>query len=721
MNDMSPSDMSTGHSIEVGKYLAQLRERAQLKQAELARKITWSAAVLSRVEAGERPLAAEELSIILDGIGTPEAHRLSEMLARHWTELPRPPLDHPDQDLLWEAEKASQELAKLRERPDVRHAFERRLSEYLTEIRQAAEALLKREHQIAFIGSIGIGKSTAICRLTGLEVPGGDGGAPTPVLEVGGGGITICEVHLRSGPAYGVLIEPRSDDEIRADVTDFAEHLRSSDAGGRADGDDADRESQGISKEVERAIRNMSGLKVRREKGEGGKTVRLDDAKKLSQDVGSLRELVVEVLSRMELHRRDSRAIWYDSSSGKRPLEWLKDTFERINNGRQPDVTLPKRIEIVVPEQLLRIDDLSVRIIDTKGIDRTAARADLEGHLYEPHTLAVLCSNFNNAPAAEPALLLQRATEVGVTALALNASLLVLPRPNEALAVKDESGMRVESTEEGYELKAEQIAMALEPLGLRNLPVEFFNSFQDEPARLRIFLAERLSRIRQGFRDRISEITADALSLLANHEQAQAQEVLRAAANMLKSWASRNATVPKLVGHVQDSLMQQISQVYASTLRAAVRREGEWHNLSYTHHLGYGARRLAALALGSRVESFSEHCATLAGNPDYSEAVHLIQQADRLLKSSYEDVLRKMQLMGQTAFRDQLKSDATFWLACEQEWGQGPGYKTRVSGRNNAWFTAEQRLELESELRSLIEREWEQALRRVTALFEDER
>jgi transcriptional regulator with XRE-family HTH domain len=717
MNDMT-QDMSTRESIEIGRHLAQLREKANLKQAQLARKITWSPAVLSRVEAGERPLGSEELQIILDGIGTPDALRLSEILGREWSQLPRPALDHPDQELLWQAEQVSKELARLASQPNIRQAFERRLNEYLDEIQRGAALLAKREHQIAFIGSIGIGKSTAICRLTGLEVPSLDGGAPLPVLEVGGGGITICEVHLRSGPEFGLIVEPRSDDEIRADVMDFAEHLLSGEVA-TSNADDGDREYQGISKEVVRAIRNMSGLKIRREKGEGGKTIRRDAAKELAQQVATGRELVVEILARMELHRRDTRALWYDGSSGKLSLEWLKETFERINNGRHPDVSLPKRIELVVPHQLLRIDDLSVRIIDTKGIDRTAARADLEGHLDEPHTLSVLCSSFNNAPAAEPRLLLERAKAIGARDLEINASLLALPRQDEALAVKDdESGIRVETPEEGYELKGEQITMALEPLGLRNLPIEFYNAFQDEPARLRGFLAQRISRVRENFRLRLTQIITDAWSLLANHEKAQAQEVLRAAANMLGSWAKQNAAVPKLEGHVHDSLMHGIAQAYASTVRATVRREGEWQNLSYSHHLGYGARRLAALAIGKRVESFSEHCATLAGNSDYTEAVHLIQQADRVLKSSYEDLLRKIQLMGQTAFKDQLKSDSVFWQDCESEWGQGQGFKRRVSDHNIKWFA--QRLELEGELRDLIEREWSQTLRRVTALFNDE-
>ncbi|WP_425491644.1 helix-turn-helix domain-containing protein [Luteimonas fraxinea] len=52
-----------------------------LKQNELAKKLTWSAAVLSRVENGDRALAAEELQTVLDGIGTADALKLR----RYWS------------------------------------------------------------------------------------------------------------------------------------------------------------------------------------------------------------------------------------------------------------------------------------------------------------------------------------------------------------------------------------------------------------------------------------------------------------------------------------------------------------------------------------------------------------------------------------------------------------------------------------------------------------
>lgn len=711
------SDNNTANKGEIAENLSRLREQAGIKQAELARQITWSPASLSRVESGERDISQDELQLILKAIGTQDASIMSEALTRQWQVLPRPPLDHLDQDLLWEAEQVAQKLQKLREQPDVRSAFDRRLAEYLKELKNTANLILNREHKVAVIGSIGIGKSTLICRVASLEVPSKDGGFPMSVLEAGAGGITVCEVHVRTGPAIGMLIEPRSEEEIREDVTDFAEHIYRAVNSTNAKSAATNSESQGLSKEIERAVRNMANLRVRREKNSDGKTLRRDEAKELAAQFKSVRELVLEMLTRMELHRRDRRDIWYDPKCGKPPLLWLKETFEKINNGRHPEFALPKRMDVIIPEKLLGLDDLDIEIIDTKGIDRTATRADLENHLDDTHTLTILCSGFNNAPAAEPRLLLERAIQTGVKNLENRAAIVVLPRSDEALAMKDESGYVVESIEEGYELKGEQVSLALEPLGLQNLAVDFFDARQGETKSVKDFLVNRISNLRNGFCSQMKEIVENTEALLGNYEQEQVQEIIRQAATMISTWINKNTPVPHVSDHIQDSLMDEIAKVYASTLRASVRREGEWSNLSYSHHLGFGARKLAVSALGQKVSGFTELCETLIANPDYKEAEGLIKQSERLLLSTYEELLRKIQLMGHTAFKDELKEDSTFWRACDEEWGEGPGYKDRVASHNRDWFDTEARRDLQSQITSVLEKEWSLALKRVGSLL----
>ena len=179
---------STINPTEIGRHLMRVRDRAGVKQAELAKRVALSPAVLSRIESGDRAVTLQEGDDILAQIGTPEAADLAKALQRVWRVLQRPPLDHPDQDLLWEAEQVAIELVTLRDLPETPHAFERRLTEYIEELRRGSDLLLKREHQVAFIGSIGVGKSTAICRMTGLETPREDG--------------TLVPVSLRVAPIH---------------------------------------------------------------------------------------------------------------------------------------------------------------------------------------------------------------------------------------------------------------------------------------------------------------------------------------------------------------------------------------------------------------------------------------------------------------------------------------------------------------------------------------
>ena len=394
-------------SVQIGRYLFQLRERAGLKQNELAQQMTWSPAVLSRVESAEREISQEELVALLSVIGTDESQRFAETLDREWFNLPEPTLGHPEEKILWEAEMALRDIDDLLGSPDIRNAFVTRLQEYRSTVKAAADLVSGVDYNLAFIGDIGVGKSTAICRATGLEVR--DSQKTDPVLEAGAGGITICEVHLVQGPEYGIFIEPVSDVELRREVNEFAlYHFRSLDS--ESENAEEDQEIHGTTKEIERAIRNMSGLRSERIRSEGGVRRTVDHARNLAREFKARDldpdALTVEILSKINLHQRTGREVWYSAMSGKDELRWLRDTFLDINNGRNPDFSVPKRIGVTIPKPVMEEDSLDISIVDTKGIDGTAEREDLEFHLNDPRTISILCSRFNDAPSSSAQRLL---------------------------------------------------------------------------------------------------------------------------------------------------------------------------------------------------------------------------------------------------------------------------------------------------------------------------
>ena len=86
-------------------------------------------------------------------------------------EILTPPSDgHPNENLLLDAEVALQDIFNLSNKPDIRQSFAKRLEEASDEIKRRAETVSATEQSIAFIGDIGVGKTTAICALTGLRL-----------------------------------------------------------------------------------------------------------------------------------------------------------------------------------------------------------------------------------------------------------------------------------------------------------------------------------------------------------------------------------------------------------------------------------------------------------------------------------------------------------------------------------------------------------------------
>ena len=706
---------------EKGFYLARLRDEAGLKQNELAQKIKWSPSVLSRIESGERPATSDELEAILAAIGTNEALDFLEALDRVWVQLPRPQLGHPDGLILWEAENALLKIdAKLQD--DIKSSFANRLNEFRKGLESAAYLVHNTEHSIAFVGNIGVGKSTAICRVSGLEVFNPTKNSSNPVLEVGGGGVTICEVHLIHGPGYGILVEPRNEQEIHREVREFAYLLK--DPSAQAQDDDVDEPAFGTSKEIERAIRNMSGLRKQRIKktDKDGKKIRetVDQAKNLAEKSSDTNAFVVEILTKMGLDRRTKRELWYDpANSTSDPLLWLKENFELVNNGRHPEFSIPKRIEISIPHPILGEKSLSIRLVDTKGVDRTAARADIENLFGEPNTIVVLCSSFNDTPSSAAQLLLERAIHGRLPRVQDKTILLGLPREGEALAVKDDDGFTADIIEDGYELKREQAETRLQAISAPDVCINFFNALDDAVGDFCDFLLTQVNKLREQHRNDLKEAIDDAIALIDNFEQAQVLAVQEEAAKRLKIWLQSNSDLDliSLYGPKRN-LLDAIDVAHASSVRASVRRQGEWDNLDYSHELSTGARRAAADAVGGKLNDIQVIIDNMLDNPELTEAYGLVRQARRLVRDGTEILLNKSRVAGGEIHALYMKPAQNLWNSCDNEWGQGPGYRNRVILEHERWFDNGSSYD-DKVILTLIVNEWEEICQSLSLILDE--
>ena len=713
---------------ELGRELARVREAAGLTQAELAGRLGVSQTVVSRTESGERQLQDNKIRDFAEAIGTDEARGLEARRSRDWSKLKRPPLGHPNHDLLWSAELKLRELKTLLSQPDITQAFARRIEALCGEIKSAAEELLKRECNLVFIGKIGVGKTSAICHIAGLTVSGSESRRPSPVLAVGSGRTTLCEVEIRTGPT-SIVVEPCTDAEVRAHVADFAEKLLHAIKDGSERG--VSQDDQIMSREVERAIRNMANLRrPSAHRTEGPRTP--DPARELARQIfdeeikrgegeqDAASRLQFEILSRMRTDRRERQDLRWDQGAGVDHREWLKSEFHRINTGNNPDFTIPKRIRVFVDLPLLSLNgDVEVRIVDTKGIDETVARADLERHVGAAHTVLVLCSGFNDAPGTEATNLLRRANEAGIRRDELHGVVLGLPKFDEALQTLDDAGEAVGSIEEGYGLKTVVVEETVHhSLGYRNFSVRFFNSHEDNAAEVRQELSDRIGKVFDAYRNTVDELVESAGGLIANYEDEQAQEIVRQAAVLIRSWIKRNKDLGSLKRASEQSLLNEVESVHPASIHATMRRRGGWYNLDYPHHLAYGARFVVSSVLQSRVGEFAVLCDTFLEAEQHRPAEPLLSQARRALEKASKTATERAQLLGETWFHDTLEEEEDFWADGMRRWGGGPGYVNDISTMNKSWFS--QNGELNEKMKPMIKREWKRAMKVVESMLEDD-
>jgi hypothetical protein len=334
--------------------------------------------------------------------------------------------------------------------------------------------LASRDHTLAFMGEPGRFKTTTIARIAGLWRDG------KPRSPVGSGLTTVCEMMIRSGSQAAIDVTPHEDVDVQAWVKNWVQ--------GKAIG------GMAVTPEIDRALRSMSGLTARRKRGPDGKLVSEEPLQELRSTTDSVDQLTEEAMRLINLPGRRTRSLV--CPDGEDGIAWLETTVANINSGRQADVSLPKGVIITLPRPLGPDSAFRLTAIDTTGIDGTTQREDLMTHIEDGRTIPVLCSLF---PAVDGSLLrlLRQEQEARLRAAEDDrVVLLMLPKGNEAEEVLDDSGLRAGSVDDGYMIKETQIKQVLKNEGLGEIPILFFNAYEDQPERIWTALDEQLRAAR---------------------------------------------------------------------------------------------------------------------------------------------------------------------------------------------------------------------------------
>lgn len=695
-------------STRATTVIARLRAGAGLTQSAVAQHAGLDQSRISRVEKGEviNPAEVDRVLDALAQLGVSAASAYKEFAGKEWLHIEPPSFWNPQRACLELTEETLGKIEGFLTSDEHPWPLRRQIEKHKDSIVRAATFLNRLNHNIAFVGDQGVGKSTAISFIFDLlmSTSSTSRSIDRTVLERGGGGTTICEVHIKSGPEFGLAILPMTDAEVSNLVADYcAVKWTLASAEQRASG-----EAIGVSREVERAIRNMSGLVTKKETVDG-KIVYHDAVLELARSSSSEEEFRTRLLGLMKLSDRTRRELWYNSATRKTPMEWVTETFRAVNNGRLVEVPLPRAIDLLIPGFGQAFGELEISVVDTKGIDDVAVREDLDLRLRDPRTAVVFCSRFNDAPGTSTRILLRHMRQTFSERVDTGkVAILALPRSDEARSMKDDMGEYAVTDAEGYELKRLQVAGELAADDLKNVPMMFFNVESDEPAAVRDELFAQLNRLRSGAEDHLFDLCAAAQEIIENHAAQALTATIQEVANRLNTFLSGNRRLSARERLAHTEAIETVHGVrYASTLWAATRRNGEYSGLNFLHLVGVGAARDAGARCDQWFASLEAFLNSLNADSGLSLGRRTIDQIAASAAASRKSFLDAVQRAGVEVYRESL-TQAPVWADCAAEWGKGPGFKVRVASRLERWFS--QRADLKDGLEKVINSLWERTV-----------
>jgi transcriptional regulator with XRE-family HTH domain len=669
------------------------RDSAGLNQAALAGRLGVSGSVLSRLEKAETTDRAMAWRY-LEAVGTQESAAIREFYSLDWRISERPPFHHPDRETLWDVEKALQELETFERHPAFDPILARPVHTLRSRLMASVRFLQRVDHAIAWIGSIGVGKTTALAYATNLIVPDGNGQLQS-VFPVGRGRTTVCEVQVKAAPAFGIVVDSLSNDEVRALVSELVNGLSS---------------DTGISTEHDRVLRSMADLR-KRPVTEGGRRIYVDPIREMLSAGNTAEDVITQIMVRLNLGGRTQNQIIL-SDKGEHGLKWLAENVEKINFGQHPDFSVPARITVLLPSKLLRTSPYEISVVDTKGVEGTTQRPDLQAQSDDVRTLSVLCTRFEEAPGAVPLAILRGLGELGADAIKRGrVCLLVLPRSDEALGVRGDGDATSETREEGYFIREDQIQHALAAHNVREVPTFFYDAMRDKPQTMWKSLNQQVAAIRRGYEERARRLVAASAALIDNADAARSQEARAQISAAIDRIVASYGQLPTASRPAHQNLIEQVRDGHSSSIAASMNRRGAWTNFSVHHMLGVGVRADANARTSDLIVRIDAQLVDLGQQFDQLADVRQLLAALRdELNDCRQEFLTQALTIGGEAFKSYLDDAHELWRQCMTRWGQGSGYRKDVADIVQRWF--EETVELQDARRS-VDKSLQQAWREV--------
>ena len=652
------------------EVLRHVREVNGISQATLAKLMGTVPSVLSKLEKADEadPEIAERY---LTAIGSELATEVLAYYERDWLQRPPPSFLHPDHEHLWTIDEALKSLegfeAKTQD-PILRGPIDLLRGEL-----RAAEAYLRRrDHTIAWIGDIGVGKTTALSYAVGLLVGDGRSGRK-PAFPVGPGRTTVCETAIRVAPTYGILVDAFDDEVVLGLTRDLVSSLVPGATG------------VGVSAEIGRLLRNMAQMKVATTMV-GDEMITKDPIVDLLSDGIGIDEVTDRIIGAMALRARTERQIILPEGS-EDGLQWISRLVSNINSGQDARFSVPRRITVLMPSKHLNSDGQHLSVVDTKGVEGVTQRPDISLHSEDPRTLIVLCTKFADAPNATTQRHLRESMDAESDAHERRRqAILVLPRGDEALEVPGSDGPAT-SREHGYALRRKEIELALVNAQLPATPVYFFDARNDDADTIWKKLRIQIGEIRSSYAKRGAIAALGVNNLMENVDDVRATEARRDIEQEIASLLKELTALPGVVRPAYLNLIDQVAVGHHSSIAASIYRRGDWDNFQFAHILGTGVRNDAGLRMRKHVERIEHRLLDLTSKyEDMDGVAPTLSALGARLAEGRQEFLATARTIGRDAYGILLANEGDAWTRSADRYGQGSGYKQDIAGLWREYF-----------------------------------
>jgi hypothetical protein len=596
-----------------------------------------------------------------------------------------------------------------------------------------------QRYNLAFIGQVGTGKTTAICHLFGLvqkikKIVGTKEKSVIKyqeLLSTGSGKTTICEVVIRPALHTFIEIDPYEYAEIYQLIDDFGFWIWQ-----KVHPEESKKKVEIPPNELLRAIRNVLALP---EIMQEGKLV--DQAVQFAKSFvdHNYQSFKESLIKRAQLEQRLETRIEAESTEPD-IVQWVSQNFQAINVAKLPNFSIPKRIYLNLASSILDFSKYPNigSIVDTRGLDLgTKDRRDLNKYIREDdNTICIFVDRFSSAPGNTIDIIGKYLTATSQY-IDSKFSLLVVPRKGEPEKILGGDGIQVGTVYEGIALRRANIdnVFTNEGISFVSENIIFYDAlhcYLDDSTMHPYYdksditsdqgrvLEEISNMINNRECKLVEEVTTliNQFHLIKQAEQPNEQEK-HLILEVKKKLSSPGEFLPN-ANYFTENYINNLAALHHMVLRATNNRYGRYEMRSVDLYFNGRslAEKIASLQTKNlKLEILNSIALAQAEIVSNSQMWIFLERLHSQISENYETIVIELgqkieDVLTITTLAPQSYEDSEFWQTVIDRWGQGTGYKQDVLS-----YYESQIKSIEMVLMNSIITDWQEDLIKPALIF----